>query len=138
MPATPQDQYDELIRCAEKYIRNPKQSKASAVMRWRGKAMRWLKAHVPKSGLAIDFATTPSPADGNYRDGITRGSVLGVQRGLKILQTAGDMLPIIKNGNAHALRPQVLNKVFIVHGHDDLMKVSAARSVDLMPASRAA
>lgn len=129
MPKNAQEQYDELIRCAEKYIRSPRQSKASAVMRWRQKAMRWLKANAPETGLSIDFATTSPPADQSYGDGITRGSVLGVQRGLKVLQSASEMVPWLKNGAAVKLRPQVLNKVFIVHGHDDHMKISVARFV---------
>jgi hypothetical protein len=129
MSATPQEQFEELIRCAEKYIRSPQQSKATAVMRWRGKAMRWLKSNAPETSLSIDFATTSPPSDLGYRGGITRGSVIGVQRGLKTLQTAGEMIPWLKNGNSAKLRPQVLNKVFIVHGHDDLMKISVARFV---------
>jgi hypothetical protein len=130
MPKSIQEQYDELIRCAEKYIRNPNQSKASAVMRWRGKAMRWLKSNAPQSGLSIDFMTTNPPAQDGYGKGITRGTVIGVQRGLRVLQSAGELLPALRNGTPRKLTPQMLSRVFIVHGHDELMKVATARFIE--------
>jgi hypothetical protein len=130
MPATPKEQYDELIRCAEKYIRNPRQSKASAVMRWRGKAMRWLKTNAPETDLSVEFTMTPPPSDQTYGEGITRSSVVGVQKGLRVLLQAGEMLPILKKSGGRKLRPEMLTKVFIVHGHDELMKIAVARFIE--------
>lgn len=130
MAATPQEQYDELIRCAEKYIRNPRQSKASAVMRWRGKAMRWLKTNAANTDLSVEFTMTPPPSDQSYDNGITRSSVIGVQKGLRVLHQAGEMLPILRKTDARKVRPEMLTKVFIVHGHDELMKTSVARFVE--------
>jgi predicted nucleotide-binding protein len=129
MPATIQEQYDELIRCAEKYIRSPHHSKASAVLRWRGKVMRWLKSNAPKSGLALKFVTTANPADDSYGEGITKRSVSSIQQGLKILHDAEALVPMLKNSRALKVTPETMRKVFIVHGHDDLMKHSAARFV---------
>lgn len=129
MPKNAQEQYDELIRRAEKYIRSPNQSKATAVMRWRGKAMRWLKSNAPDTGLSIGFMTTTLPAQQTYGFGITRGTVKGVQRGLRILQSAGETLPALRSGAPRKFNPAVLSKIFIVHGHDDLMKTATARFV---------
>src|SRR5262245_61430764 len=130
MPVTPQEQYDELIRCAEKYIRSPRQSKASAVMRWRGKGMRWLKTNAPNTNLSVEFMMTSPPADHGYGGGLTRSSVIGVQKGLRVLQQAGEMLPILKKSDGRKLRPEMLTKVFIVHGHDELMKTAVARFIE--------
>lgn len=131
MPATPEEQYDELIRCAEKYIRNPKRSKVSAVQRWIGKTHRWLKANAPKSSLPITFMTTSgTPAPAPYGEGISRGTVAGVQRGLKILQEAEEIVSLIKKNRTGKITSDALRKVFIVHGHDELMmKQSTARFV---------
>ncbi|MFT3831342.1 MAG: nucleotide-binding protein [Opitutaceae bacterium] len=131
MPTTTEEQYAELIRRAEKYIRNPRRSKASAVLSWRGAAMRWLKQNVPRSGLSVDFVTTSPPADQSYGEGITRSTVIGVQKGLLVLHQAAELLPALKSaGPAPKLTPQTLNKVFIVHGHDDLMKTTTARFIE--------
>ena len=129
MPATPQEQYEELIRCAEKYIRNPKRSKASAVLRWRGKAMRWLKANAPKSGLSTRFTVTAHPTSAPYGEGISSRTVSGVQQGLKVLEEASQIVPFLKN-RVGKITPDALRKVFIVHGHDELMKQATARFVE--------
>jgi hypothetical protein len=129
MPTTIQEQYDELIRCAEKYIRSPHRSRASAVLRWRGKTMRWLKANVPRSGLALKFTTTANPADDAYARGVTKRTVASVQQGLKILQDAEALVPVLKNSRGAKVTPETMRKVFIVHGHDELMKQATARFV---------
>ena len=92
--------------------------------------MRWLKANAPQTSLSIDFITTTPPAEHTYGDGITRGTVIGVQRGLRILQSAGEMMPALKNGVSRKINPTILSKIFIVHGHNELMKVATARFVD--------
>jgi predicted nucleotide-binding protein len=129
MPTAPQEQYDELIRCAEKYIRNPKWSKPSAVLRWRGKAMRWLKANAPKNGLAMRFTITAHPTSAPYDEGISLRTVSGVQQGLTILEEASQIAPLLKDRSAK-ITPHALRKVFIVHGHDELMKLATARFVE--------
>lgn len=129
MPATPQEQYEELIRYAEKYIRNPNRSKASAVLRWRGKVMRWLKTNAPQSSLNLAFVTTANPANRPYGGGITQTTVSSVQKGLKILQDAEEIVPFLKKTRSLKVSPETMRKVFIVHGHDELMKQATARFV---------
>lgn len=130
MPNTPQEQFEELVRCAEKYIRSPQKSKASTVMRWRNKTQHWLKANAANTSLSVRFIITKTPADDGYdeRAGITRGSVIGVQNGLKILQEAREILPLLASSRP-VLQSKNLRKVFIVHGHDELLKESVARCV---------
>ena len=91
--------------------------------------MRWLKANAPKSGLSMSFiTTTKNPADGPYGEGISHGTVAGVQKGLKILQDANEIVPLLKNRTGK-ISPDTMRKVFIVHGRDDLMKQATARFV---------
>ena len=92
--------------------------------------MRWLKSNAANTDLSLEFTMTPPPADQTYGDGITRSSVIGVQKGLRVLHQAGEMLPLLKKNAAPKLHPQVLSKAFVVHGHDDLMKVSVARFIE--------
>lgn len=91
--------------------------------------MRWLKANAPRSGLALRFTTTANPSDESYGGGITKRTVTSVQQGLKILQDAESLVPLLKNTRALKVTPETLRKVFIVHGHDELMKQSTARFV---------
>ena len=90
--------------------------------------MRWLKANAPQSGLSTRFTITANPADAPYGGGITPGTVSGVQKGLKILEDANQIVPFLKN-TVSKITTDALRKVFIVHGHNELMKQTTARFV---------
>lgn len=134
MPEVIQEQYDKLIRHAEKYIRSPHTSKASAILRWRNMAIRWLKTNAPSYKIA--FMMTANPTDNIYERGITPRTVTAVKQGLKILQDANSDISLLKKSNIKKVTPEIMRKVFIVHGHDELMMNSVARFIsklDLEP-----
>lgn len=97
-------------------------------MRWRNKSLRWLKTHAAGTDLSTDFITTKLPADTGYSDGLNRSSVTAIQNGLKVLQTARETLPLLASSRP-ALQTKNLRKVFIVHGHDEILKISVANFV---------
>jgi predicted nucleotide-binding protein len=128
------DEFETLLRWADKYIRYPQSSTADAVARWRNKTVLWLRKNLPDSGLYEEFLTVPPSTEYRYYDagkGLTPRGVANVQRGLKVLRRARDLLPFLQEGSASKTpRAENANKVFIVHGHNQIPKVAAARLVE--------
>ncbi|MBI5684048.1 MAG: nucleotide-binding protein [Verrucomicrobia bacterium] len=126
MPISPKDEYEKLIRWADKYIRHPNTSPGSAVARWRNKSVLWLRKHTPDSRLAEEFLTIPAP---NHEGrGLSHGNVKNIQRALRVFLRARDLLPFLAaDRQARIPRPENAKKVFVVHGHNDALKTAAAR-----------
>jgi hypothetical protein len=126
MAADPKTEYATLIRWADKYIRLPNSSTGTAVARWRNKAVLWLRHHVPNSGLPEEFLMIPAPSQN--ADRIGRSDVHNVQKALRTLLKARDLLPFLAAEKQTRIpRAENAKKVFIVHGHNDALKTAAAR-----------
>ncbi|MBE7156906.1 MAG: nucleotide-binding protein [Rhodospirillales bacterium] len=126
MPKTPKEEYETLIRWADKYIRHPRTSTGSAVGRWRNKSVLWLQSHLPDAELANEFLTVAAPRSDESH--LTRADVTNVQRALRVFLRARDLLPFLAAEKQTRI-PRVENakKVFVVHGHNDSLKTSVAR-----------
>ena len=87
------------------------------------------------SCIATEFVTTGTVD--HYHDALRRSDVSTVQRSLKVLLKAQDVLQSIRaDGQAAVPRPENAKKVFVVHGHNDSLKLATARlleKLDLEP-----
>jgi predicted nucleotide-binding protein len=117
-----------LLRHADKYIRYPRTSTGSAAARWRNRGVTWLRRNLPDSGLDLEFVTTGRINEA--ADRLNASDVVTVQRGLKVLVKAQDLLVFLKDGARSLPRPGNARKVFIVHGHNDSLKTASARLVE--------
>ena len=126
------NQFDALLRRADRYIRSPRKCKPSAVNSWRSSCVRWLRIHLPDSGLPEEMLTVPPPKDeGYYHPTLDNADVRNVQKALKVLLRARQLLPFLQERAAGIVpMPDNSSKVFIVHGHNDALKLSAARLID--------
>jgi predicted nucleotide-binding protein len=122
------EDYETLIRWADKYIRHPKSSTGTAVYRWRNKAILWLRQNLPKSGLADEIRLVPVPNPNAYS--LSGNDIRNTQRALQLFLKARDLLPFLAVEKTAAIpRPDNASKVFVVHGHNDALKNAAARLV---------
>lgn len=122
------EEFEILIRRADKYIRHPNTSPGSAIFRWRNKATLWLRHNLPESGLAEQLRLVPVPNPNAYS--LTGTDVRNVQRALQLLLKAQDLFPFLASDKKTSVpRADNAKKVFIVHGHNDALKNAAARLV---------
>jgi predicted nucleotide-binding protein len=123
------EEFNVLLRRAESYIRYPRRFGGASVARWRNKGTNWLRNNLPDSELATEFVASGG-IDQSSRP-LRSSTVSTVQRGLKVLLKAQELLPFLKQ-NSHSSLPKIENtkKVFIVHGHNDSLKLAAARLVE--------
>jgi len=49
------EEYDAFRKDAERYIQYPRQATDAAVRRWRNRVVKWLREHLPDSGLADEL-----------------------------------------------------------------------------------
>ena len=126
MSSNPKAEYDTMLRWADKYIRRPNSSTGKAVARWRNKAVLWLRQHLPDSGLPEEFLMVPAPSQ--YSDRLGRSDIHNVQKAMRTLLKARDLLPFLAaEKKSHIPRAENAKKVFILHGHNDALKTAAAR-----------
>jgi len=125
-------QFEGLLRRADKYIRSPGKSTPSAVNKWRNSCVRWLRKHLPDSGLAEEFLTVPPPKDATYyKQNLSSVDVRHVQRAFKVLLRARQLLPFLQETPTTPIPlPENARRVFIVHGHNESLKQSVARLLD--------
>lgn len=111
-PETPHDQFEWLVNQAERHIR-ARQVSERTLRIWRNRAVDWLKQNSPKTYLARELLTVP---------------IHNSQRSLKILLKAQSTVPFVsKRVSPTPPHPANTKKVFIVHGHDDVLKNALAR-----------
>jgi predicted nucleotide-binding protein len=111
-PDSPQDQFEWLINQAERHIM-ARQVSDRTLKLWRKRAVDWLKQNSPKTYLARELLTVPLHSS---------------QRSLKILLKAQSTVPFVnKRVSPAPPHPANTKKVFIVHGHDDVLKNALAR-----------
>jgi predicted nucleotide-binding protein len=124
----PVEELNQLRASAERYIRYPQRSTGVAVSRWRNKCLRWLADNVPESGLREELLAAPPSSHDSTR--LTLTDVRSVQKCLAILLKGRDLLPaLFPKQLARLPRAENVRRVFIVHGHNETLKVSAARLV---------
>jgi predicted nucleotide-binding protein len=132
------DDYWRLVQRGESIVDRPRAYGVRRVKSWQNACVRWLRENLPESGLAEDAVLVSPPSDPRYGTrGIKSSDVRNVQRVLKILYRARDLLPFLNdNREQQAPRPENVRKVFVVHGHNDALKTSVARlleKLDLQP-----
>ena len=123
------------MRRADKYIRFPNSSTGTAIARWRNRAVLWLRQQLPDSDLAEEFLMVPAP---NHRaEQLSRSDVFNVQKAVRILVKARELLPFLATTRQNALpKAENVRKIFVVHGHNETLKVNVARlltRLDLEP-----
>ncbi|MEN9572204.1 MAG: hypothetical protein RL514_59 [Verrucomicrobiota bacterium] len=123
------NEFELLLNRAHNFIQYPQKSRGVSVQRWMSKGTKWLRKNLQESGLANEFLTIGAV----HRDStsLRTSDVAKVQRGLKVLLKAQELLPFLKE-DAHPSvpRPENSKRVFIVHGHNDSLKLAAARLVE--------
>ena len=121
----------KLVQRGENYVRHPRTYSARGVKAWQNACVQWLRDNLPDSGLADDALLVSPPTAPSYGKGITNSAVRNVQRVLKVLYGTRGLLPFLhERGKQRTPRPENARKVFIVHGHDDLLKTSVARLLE--------
>jgi predicted nucleotide-binding protein len=120
-PKNPREQFELLTHQAEGYIRRGKMSDQS-FKRWRNRAVDWLKQNAPQTSLARELLVVPPN---------------NIRQGFKVLSKAEATVPFIR-GQVRNVPPHPANvkKVFVVHGHDEVLKKTVAiflKRVGLQP-----
>lgn len=111
-PNDPQEQFYFLIEQAESYLRRANAVSIKSLRQWRNRALDWLKANVSEVSLCDALLVIP---------------VDQLQRELKVFVQARNIAPMLKQTVNHVrLSSENLKKVFIVHGHDEILKNSVA------------
>jgi predicted nucleotide-binding protein len=130
--AEQKDRYSKLVERGENIVRRSRAFRVRSVKSWQNASVRWLRENLPESGLAEDIILV-SPPTGSPSSGgrMSSSDIRNVQRVLKVLYRARDLLPFLDDGKKQqAPHPENVRKVFIVHGHNDALKVSVARLLD--------
>jgi predicted nucleotide-binding protein len=94
--------------------------------------LTWLKENLPNSELIESFELIPpatKPAKNTGR-GLSSGERRNLQRMLKGLIEARDLLPALRKAKKHEPRIANRRKVFVVHGHNEALKVTVARMLE--------
>lgn len=106
-PQNPKEQYDFLVEQAERYAKNRRNAERT-LRSWQNRAADWLKRNAPNSGLASDLVVIPP---------------VNIRKGLGVLLRARRVVPKLSKA-PHSLAPRNLptKTVFIVHGHDEVLK----------------
>ena len=132
------EQFSRLVTRGEAFVHRSGACVAKSVKSWQNACVRWLRVNVPDSALQGEALLVPPPIGERYGDrGITAGDVSKVQRVLKVMYKARELLPFLAvDLGGKQPRPDNARKVFIVHGHNDALKVNVARlleRLDLKP-----
>jgi hypothetical protein len=124
-------QFDKLIQRGENYIRRPSKATGAGAQRWQNSCVKWLRANLPDSRLAKDVLLLPAPSTGPYGRGLSTTEVRKVQKILKVLYHSRELLPFLVDPERPQLpRPENVRRVFVVHGHNEALKVSVARLLE--------
>ena len=113
-PTEPKDQFEFLVSQAETSLRSSSGSSERTIRQWRSRALDWLRENTSDSELADALLVVPTSS---------------LQRGLAVLLRARNTVPFLRDQPSAGRPPKVnnVNKVFIVHGHDDALKNAVAR-----------
>jgi predicted nucleotide-binding protein len=129
--------FKKLVQRGENYVAHPRTRSTRGVKAWQNACVRWLRDNLPDSGLATEALLVAPPTAPLYGKGITSSAVRNVQRLLKVLFKAHDLLPFLHaREKRHTPRAENVRRVFIVHGQNDVLKTSVARlleKLDLEP-----
>lgn len=136
--AEKKQQFERLVKRGENYIARPGSAGGKSVKSWQNSCVKWLKSNLPESGLAEDILLVPFPGtDYGYGRGLSKNEVRNIQRILKSFYLSRQLLPYLEEQNqTQQPRPENVRKVFVVHGHNEALKVSTARlleKLDLQP-----
>lgn len=125
------DQFQKLVQRGENYVARPGTVSGGGAKSWQNACVKWLRANLPDSGLPEDVLLVSPPSTGGYGRGLAKGEVRNVQRILKSLYRSRELLPFLDEEQHDQLpRPENVRRVFIVHGHKDVLKVSVARLLE--------
>lgn len=135
---SPKEEYERLVHRGENYVRYSTQRKGSGARTWHRLCARWLTDNLPDSGLLENVLLISAPKGSSWgSEGLSRDAVRAVQRVLKELYKARELLPFLQDeAPVTTPRSENIKKVFVVHGHDELLKVTIARflaKLDLVP-----
>ncbi len=130
--AEQKDRYSKLVERGENIVRRSRAFKVTSVKSWQNACVRWLRENLPESGLAEDVILVSPPTGSPYTGGrMSSSDVRSVQRVLKVLYRARDLLPFLDDSEKQqAPNPENIRKVFIVHGHNETLRVSVARLLE--------
>lgn len=129
--AEQKEHYSELVQRGENIVRRSRAFGVKGVKSWQNASVRGLRQSLPESGLAEEALLVSPPTGLPHARGIRSSDVKNVQRVLKLLYRARDLLPFLDDGKRRqAPRPENVRKVFIVHGHNDTLKTSVARLLE--------
>ena len=124
--------YQKLVQLGENFVSRSGAASSNGVRKWHNSCTKWLRENLSDSGLAEDVLLVPIPSGYDYDNvGLSRGQVRNVQRVLRTLYRARDLLPFLnEQQNIRVPSPDNVRNVFIVHGHNDALKVSVARLLE--------
>jgi len=129
--AEQKDRYSNLVERGENIVRRSRAFGVRSVKSWQNASVHWLRENLPESGLAEDVLLVSPPTGLPSKRGMKSSDVKNVQRVLKVLYRARDLLPFLDDRKRQqAPRPENIRKVFIVHGRNDTLKVSVARLLE--------
>lgn len=135
---SPRDEYERLLLRGENYVRYSTKRKGQGARTWQRLCAQWLSDNLPDSGLSENVLLISAPKATYWgKTGLSHDAVRAVQRVLKELYKARDLLPFLQDeAPVTTPRSENVKKVFVVHGHDELLKVSVARflaKLELIP-----
>jgi predicted nucleotide-binding protein len=120
-----------LVVRGENYVSRPGTVGARGLKTWQNNCVRWLRSNLPDSGLVEDVLLVPPPSRNIQGRGLTPNDVRNVQRVLKALYNARELLPFLADSTQQrAPRSENVRRVFIVHGHNEALKIAVARLME--------
>lgn len=125
------DRFNELVEEGKDLLKSNLHGPPSA-RRWRNAVLTWLKENIPNSELIENIELMPPPTKPakNTGRGLSPGERHNLQRLLKSLVEAREALPFLRKSKKHEPRLTNRRKVFVVHGHNEALKVTVARTLE--------
>ncbi len=122
--------FESLVREGEELIAT-RRSGPTKARKWCSAVRSWFKNHLPESGLSGEISTVFPLLERTYTGrGLRPTDQKGIQRVLKILLRAKDILPQLNAEEPYSPTLDGAGRVFVVHGKDEALKANVARLIE--------
>jgi len=121
----------EVLLCDGEELVNTRRSGAKKARKWCLTVRDWLQTYLPEAGLAKEVTLAlPSFEPTNTGRGLRPVDQKGIQRVIKILLRATEIIPQLNEKDPYTPTPDGARRVFVVHGKNDGLKVNVARLIE--------